>query len=58
MTNILGDASINVGSMQVARKEKGDSALMTCELDEEPDEAILNKIRAVDGVTAVSLMED
>ncbi|MCD8914627.1 L-serine ammonia-lyase, iron-sulfur-dependent subunit beta [Staphylococcus simulans] len=58
VTNILGDASINVGSMQVARKEKGDSALMTCELDEEPDDAILNKIRAVDGVTAVSLMED
>lgn len=58
VTNILGDASINVGSMQVARKEKGDTALMTCELDEHPSEDILNKIREVNGVTAVSLMED
>lgn len=44
--------------MQVARKEKGDSALMTCELDERPDEAILDQIRMVNDVTAVSLMED
>lgn len=58
VTNILGEASINVGSMQVARKEKGDSALMTCELDERPDEAILDQIRMVNDVTAVSLMED
>jgi len=34
VANILGDSSINVGSMQVSRKEKGEQALMTCELDD------------------------
>ncbi|SQE48098.1 L-serine dehydratase, iron-sulfur-dependent, beta subunit 2 [Staphylococcus hyicus] len=58
VANIIGDHSINVGSMQVARKEKGDQALMTCELDEDINEVILNEIRQVPGVVTVSLMGD
>lgn len=44
VANIIGDHSINVGSMQVARKEKGDQALMTCELDDEINAQILSLI--------------
>ena len=58
VTRILGNDSINVGAMQVNRKEKGDSALMMCELDEKPQAAIINEIRQVTGVTAVFLMEN
>ena len=50
VANILGDYSINVGSMQVARKEKGDEALMTCELDDYISEDVLGLIRKVPGV--------
>ena len=58
VANILGDSSINVGSMQVSRKEKGDQALMTCELDDAINEDIIEKIKNVDGVVTVSLMGD
>ncbi|MCI2791400.1 L-serine ammonia-lyase, iron-sulfur-dependent, subunit beta [Staphylococcus pettenkoferi] len=56
VANILGEHSINVGSMQVSRKEKGDQALMTCELDDAIDDEILTQIRHVEGVVTVSLM--
>ena len=58
VANILGDSSINVGSMQVSRKEKGDQALMTCELDDAINDEIIEKIKNVDGVVTVSLMGD
>ncbi len=58
VANILGDSSINVGSMQVSRKEKGDQALMTCELDDAINDEIINQIKNVDGVVTVSLMGD
>lgn len=58
VANILGDSSINVGSMQVARKEKGDEALMTCELDDAINDEIIERIKNVDGVVTVSLMGD
>ncbi len=58
VANILGDYSINVGSMQVARKEKGDEALMTCELDDDISKDVLALIRKVPGVVTVSLMGD
>ncbi len=44
--------------MQVSRKEKGDQALMTCELDDEVNDKILDAIRQVPGVVTVSLMGD
>ena len=58
VTNILLNESINVGAMQVTRKEKGDSALMMCELDEKPPITILDEMRQIEGVTDVYLMED
>ena len=45
VANILGDSSINVGSMQVSRKEKGDQALMTCELDDAINDEIIEKLK-------------
>ncbi|ASE34413.1 L-serine ammonia-lyase, iron-sulfur-dependent subunit beta [Mammaliicoccus sciuri] len=56
VTNVFGDYRINVGSMQVARKEKGELALMTCELDDDIPQEVLNKIKEIDGVQTVTLM--
>src|SRR5699024_1700010 len=56
VTNVFGEYRINVGSMQVARKEKGELALMTCELDDDIPQEVLNKIQEIDGVQTVSLM--
>ncbi|MFO3689586.1 L-serine ammonia-lyase, iron-sulfur-dependent subunit beta [Staphylococcus felis] len=58
VANIIGDHGINVGSMQVSRKEKGDQALMTCELDDDISSQTLDEIRQVPGVVTVSLMGD
>ncbi|TDM07120.1 L-serine ammonia-lyase, iron-sulfur-dependent subunit beta [Macrococcus lamae] len=58
VTQILGRHHINVGQMQVSRKEKGDIALMTCELDDEITEDILNEIRSCQGIQTVTLMEE
>ena len=56
VANVLGEHSINVGSMHVARKEKGDQALMTCELDESVNAEIIEEIRKIPGIVTVSLM--
>ncbi len=58
VTQILGKHQINVGQMQVSRKEKGDIALMTCELDEDITEEVLEEIRACQGIQTVTLMEE
>lgn len=56
VANILGVNSINVGSMHVSRKEKGDQALMTCELDESISDEMIEEIRDIPGIITVSLM--
>lgn len=58
VTHVLGSHRINVGQMQVARKNKGEIALMTCELDDEIDDIILDEIRKCQGVTTVTLMSE
>lgn len=58
VTSILSDYKINVGQMQVSRKEKGDLALMTCELDDEITDDVLNQIRRCEGIQTVTLMTE
>ena len=58
VTTILGNNEINVSQMNVARKEKGDIALMTIELDEKIDEAVIEEVSAADGVDRVIEMKE
>ncbi|WP_271400129.1 L-serine ammonia-lyase, iron-sulfur-dependent subunit beta [Salinicoccus roseus] len=58
VTTILGNNEINVSQMNVARKEKGDIALMTIELDEAIDEVVIEEVRAADGVDRVIEMKE
>lgn len=58
VTQIIGEHEINVGQMQVARKERGELALMTCELDDSISEEVIQQIQACDGVVTVTLMSE
>ncbi|RJG24916.1 L-serine ammonia-lyase, iron-sulfur-dependent subunit beta [Paenibacillus thiaminolyticus] len=58
VTRILSEARVNIGHMEVSRKEKGKMALMVIETDEMIDEAMFEQIRGLPGVNRVLRMED
>ncbi|MDG0873496.1 L-serine ammonia-lyase, iron-sulfur-dependent subunit beta [Paenibacillus thiaminolyticus] len=58
VTRILSEARVNIGHMEVSRKEKGKMALMVIETDEMIDEAMFEQIRGLTGVNRVLRMED
>ncbi|TVT29165.1 L-serine ammonia-lyase, iron-sulfur-dependent, subunit beta [Salinicoccus cyprini] len=58
VTTILGNNRINVSQMNVARKEKGDIALMTIELDDTIESAIIEEVRQASGVDRVIEMKE
>ncbi|MBG9735138.1 L-serine ammonia-lyase, iron-sulfur-dependent subunit beta [Paenibacillus alvei] len=58
VTNILSGEQVNIGHMEVSRKEKGKMALMVIETDEAIAESILQQIRELPGVNRVLRMED
>ena len=45
VTNYLAMNQVNIGGFKLSRKKKGDTALMTLELDEAPDEKVTQGIR-------------
>ena len=53
VTTKLGDEELNISQMSVSRKEKGQVALMTVELDDTISKEALEEIRAVKGVDRV-----
>jgi L-serine dehydratase len=58
VTTILGNHKINVSQMNVSRKEKGEIALMTIELDDTITEHIIEEIKETDGVERVIEMKE
>lgn len=58
VTTVLGNNEINVSQMNVSRKEKGDIALMTIELDGEISKQIIDEVMNIDGVDRVIEMAD
>ncbi len=47
---LLGDEGVNIASMKVARKTKGDTAVMLVNVDNKVDEEVLEKLSHVDGI--------
>jgi D-3-phosphoglycerate dehydrogenase len=43
---ILGDHGVNIANMSLSRADCGELALTICELDEEPDQAVLGLLEA------------
>ncbi len=52
---ILGNADVNISTMQVARDERGGEAMMVLEVDRDVDRGVLDAIARVDGITSVRL---
>lgn len=53
VTTKLGEEKLNISQMSVSRKEKGQVALMTVELDDTISQRAIDEIRAVKGVDRV-----
>jgi D-3-phosphoglycerate dehydrogenase len=49
----LGDANVNIASMQLARREKGKEAMMIYSIDSPVNEETLNKLRQLDCIKIV-----
>jgi D-3-phosphoglycerate dehydrogenase len=52
--SILGSAGVNIGSMQVARREAGGEALMTLTVDQAVGADLLGEAQQAIGATAAS----
>ncbi|HAQ08398.1 MAG TPA: L-serine ammonia-lyase, iron-sulfur-dependent, subunit beta [Bacillus bacterium] len=58
VSNILAQEEINIGHMEVSRKEKGQMALMTIEVDQNIDDGIMKKLEQLPNVLQVTRMVD
>ncbi|MBE3593453.1 MAG: L-serine ammonia-lyase, iron-sulfur-dependent, subunit beta [Candidatus Carbobacillus altaicus] len=56
VAQVLADYAINIATMHVSRKGKGEQALMTIEVDELPPADALTAMQAYDGIIGVSLL--
>ncbi len=50
---LLGDAKVNISTMQVSRNAIGGDAIMVLGIDRPADDEVLNALRAIDGVHSV-----
>lgn len=56
-TTVFGDAGINIAMMRVARKVKGEIALMVVNVDGPVDEETRAKLKSIDGITRVKVLK-
>lgn len=53
VTSVLSKYEINIGHMEVARKEKGETAIMVIEVDQKIEEVVTEELRNLSNVTRV-----
>lgn len=58
VSNVLASHQINIGHMEVSRKDIGSEALMTIEVDQNIDQDIMDEITQLDHVTRVTKIAD
>ncbi|MEB1810046.1 MAG: L-serine ammonia-lyase, iron-sulfur-dependent subunit beta [Bacillaceae bacterium] len=58
VSNILAKYQINIGHMEVSRKEKGQEALMVIEVDQNVDETLLKEMEALPNINKVTKIHD
>ena len=54
---ILGDANINIATMKVVRKERGTTAVMLLNVDDEVNDEILAKLGSIEGIKNPKLLK-
>ncbi len=58
VSNIIAKHQLNIGHMDVSRKEKGQMALMTIEVDQPIDEAVIIELTSLPNITQVTRITD
>ncbi|WP_078380934.1 L-serine ammonia-lyase, iron-sulfur-dependent subunit beta [Sutcliffiella halmapala] len=58
VANVLAKFAINIGHMEVSRKEKGKQALMTIEVDQNINDAVIKELSALPHITQVTKIVD
>ncbi|TLS37327.1 L-serine ammonia-lyase, iron-sulfur-dependent subunit beta [Pseudalkalibacillus caeni] len=58
VSNILAKHEINIGHMNVARKERGQQALMTIEVDQNVEEKIMKEVESLPNILQVAKIND
>jgi L-serine dehydratase len=58
VTSVLSKHKINIGHMEVSRKERGDVAIMVIEMDHKLEDAVFVELNLLPGVTQVIRMVD
>lgn len=58
VANVLAKFAINIGHMEVSRKEKGKKALMTIEVDQNIDDKVIQELSALPNITQVTKIVD
>lgn len=58
VTSVLSKYEINIGHMEVSRKERGDEAVMVIEMDHKIDDAVYAELSFLQGVTQVIRLVD
>jgi L-serine dehydratase len=58
VANVLAKFAINIGHMEVSRKEKGQKALMTIEVDQNIDDKVIKELSALPNITQVTKIVD
>ncbi|AIC94873.1 MULTISPECIES: L-serine ammonia-lyase, iron-sulfur-dependent subunit beta [Shouchella] len=58
VSNLLAKHQLNIGHMEVSRKEKGEQALMVIEVDQNVDESILHPLENLPHITHVTKIHD
>jgi D-3-phosphoglycerate dehydrogenase len=54
---IMGEASINISTMQVSRQDAGGEALMILATDRRAEDATIERIRAIAGIQSVRVLD-
>lgn len=58
VTSVLSKYEINIGHMEVSRKERGDEAVMVIEMDHKIDDTVFAELSFLQGVTQVIRLVD
>jgi L-serine dehydratase len=51
VTNILAKYQLNIGNMEVSRKEKGNMAMMVIEVDQKIEDKVIHEIESLPNIT-------
>ena len=58
VTSILSKNQINIGHMEVSRKDKGETAIMVIEVDEKINDSVINELTKLEDISRIIRMSN